>query len=209
MASSQLRRGLHSITKALPPFISHIPNAPLFSSLSATADSAHHSNSTPEPTSLSARMSFLFQQIDEIDKQRQEKDQTLQRIRDWRESKKQLNAPTPTSDLPDSDSLKELNSELVKSEGLMSNSYEKTEVEWVHPWPEWIELMERLVQQNYFDHRRRDEDGMMRGLGFDMSEVDVQETGKCLDLTPDIDSVRTAAVNFGKDRFDILRCIFN
>lgn len=207
MASSQLRRGLHSITKALPPFISYIPNAPLFSSLAATADSAHHSNSTPEPTSLSARMSFLFQQIDEIDKQRQEKDQTLQRIRDWRESKKQLNAPAHTSDSPDSDSLKELNSELVKSEGLMSTSYDKNEVEWVHPWPEWIELMERLVQQNYFDHRRRDEDGMLRGLGFDMSEVDIQETGKGLDLTPDFDSVRTAAVNFGKDRFDILRSL--
>lgn len=154
-------------------------------------------------------MSFLFQQIDEIDKQRQEKDQALQRIRDWRESKRQQNAPTPTSDLPDSDpdSLRELNSELVKSEGLMSTTNEKSDVELVHPWPEWIELMERLVQQNYFDHRRKDEDGMMRGLGFDMSEVDNLEKGKGLDFTRDFDSVRTAAVNFGKDRFDILRSL--
>ncbi|XP_073036814.1 uncharacterized protein [Primulina eburnea] len=204
MASSQLRRRLHSITKALPPFFS---NAPPFSSLSAAADSADHSNSTHEPTSLSARMSFLFQQIDEIDKQRQEKDQTLQRIRDWRESKRQQNVPTPTSDLPDSDPLRELNLELVKSEGLMSTNNEKSEVELVHPWPEWIELMERLVQQNYFDHRRKDEDSMMRGLGFDMSEVDIQGKGKRLDFTRDFDSVRTAAVNFGKDRFDILRSL--
>ncbi|KZV52375.1 hypothetical protein F511_32598 [Dorcoceras hygrometricum] len=208
MASSQLGRRLHSITKALPPFLSHSSNATPFSSLSAAADSAHHSNSTPEPTSLSARMSFLFQQIDEIDKQRQEKDQTLQRIRDWRETKKQQDAPAPTSaDSHVSDSLKELDSELVKTEGLMSATNEKMELELVHPWPEWIELMERLVQQNYFDHRRKDEDGMMRGLGFDMSEVDIQEKGKGLDFTRDFDSVRTAAVNFGKDRFDILRSL--
>uniref|UniRef100_A0A2N9FZM9 Reverse transcriptase domain-containing protein n=1 Tax=Fagus sylvatica TaxID=28930 RepID=A0A2N9FZM9_FAGSY len=44
-------------------------------------------------------------------------------------------------------------------------------VEVVHPWPEWIELMERLVGQNYFDHRRKDEDRMVKELGFDASEA--------------------------------------
>ncbi|GFZ02976.1 zinc finger (Ran-binding) family protein [Actinidia rufa] len=35
-------------------------------------------------------------------------------------------------------------------------------MEVVHPWTEWIELMERLVQQNYFDHRRKDEEKMVK-----------------------------------------------
>ena len=34
----------------------------------------------------------------------------------------------------------------------------RKEVVVAHPWPEWIELVERLVKQNYFDHGRKDED---------------------------------------------------
>ena len=44
-------------------------------------------------------------------------------------------------------------------------------VEVVHPWPEWIELMERLVGQNYFDHRRKGEDRMVKELGLDALET--------------------------------------
>ena len=40
------------------------------------------------------------------------------------------------------------------------------EVELVYPWLEWIELMERIVQHNYFDHEKRDGDGMMETVGF-------------------------------------------
>lgn len=77
----------------------------------------------------------------------------------------------------------------------------KKEVELVHPWPEWIELMERLVQQNYFDHKRVDEDTMVKDLGFDMNEI-VEEG---VDFTRDFKTAQTACINFGRDRFDILR----
>lgn len=76
-------------------------------------------------------------------------------------------------------------------------------VELVHPWKEWIELMERLVQQNYFDHKRKDEDKLVEDLGFDMSEV-VEEG---FDFTRDWKTVQTACLNFGKDRFDIFRSL--
>lgn len=76
------------------------------------------------------------------------------------------------------------------------------EVELVHPWPEWIELMERLVQQNYFDHKRKDEEGMIENLGFNLPEM-VEEQG--FDFTRDFKTVQTAVLNFGRDRFDIMR----
>lgn len=74
----------------------------------------------------------------------------------------------------------------------------------MHPWPEWIQLMERLVHQNYFDHRRKDEDKMVQDLGFDPPEV-VDDAE--FDLTKDFKSVHAACLNFGKDRFDILRFV--
>ncbi|KAL3620901.1 hypothetical protein CASFOL_035813 [Castilleja foliolosa] len=180
-----------------------IPNAVSFSSLSSTPGSAHQSPPADKPSSLSARMSFIFEQIDEIDKKREEKDETLQRIRSWRESKKQQIGPS--FEPPESENTEGLKAELVKSEALLANSGVK-EVELVHPWAEWIELMERLVQQNYFDHRRKDEDGMMEGLGLDISE-DATEDDKRLDFTRDFRTVQTAMVNFGRDRFDILRAL--
>lgn len=83
----------------------------------------------------------------------------------------------------------------------------KKEVEVVHPWPEWIELMERLVQQNYFDHRRKDEDRMVQEMGFDASEVALTaDDSQGLDFK-DLKTVHTACVNFGKDRFDIFRSL--
>ena len=78
-------------------------------------------------------------------------------------------------------------------------------MEVVHPWPEWIELMERLVQHNYFDHRRKDEDKMVQELGFDAHGV-----GNDLDIGidfKDFKTVQNACVNFGKDRFDIFRSV--
>lgn len=79
-------------------------------------------------------------------------------------------------------------------------------VEVVHPWPEWIELMQRLVKQNYFDHRRKDEDRMIEDLGFDASKFAAEDDKVELDFT-DYKVVQTACLNFGKDRFDILRCL--
>lgn len=81
----------------------------------------------------------------------------------------------------------------------------KKDVEVVHPWPEWIALMERLVQQNYFDHRRRDEGKMVHDLGFDCAGM--VDDDVAADFTKDFKSVQTAFLNFGKDRFDILRFV--
>lgn len=131
-------------------------------------------------------MSFVFDQIDAIEKERSNKDQTLNRIRAWRESKKNPNPPAETVSEPKS------------GEGLAGR-----EVEVVHPWPEWIEFMERLVGQNYFDLRRRYEAGLVEDAGFRMD--DVAEEG--FDFTRDWKTVQTACLNFGKDRFDILRSV--
>ncbi|KAL6493387.1 hypothetical protein OROGR_032477 [Orobanche gracilis] len=190
-------------SKSLSQYLlSEIPNAVGFSSITNSADSANESPLIAKPSSLSARMSFIFEQIDEIDKKREEKDVTLQRIRAWRESKKHQKDPGL-----EPEPAEELKAELVKSEVLLANSDVKKEVELVHPWAEWVELMERLVRQNYFDHRRTDEDGMMEGLGFDMREA-ATEDDKGLDFTRDFKTVQTAIINFGRDRFDILRFCF-
>ncbi|XP_073222635.1 uncharacterized protein [Cicer arietinum] len=157
-------------------------------------------NSNPKPSSLSARLSFVFDQIDAIEKQRSQKHETLQRIRAWRDSKNTQNdTPEPVSEpTTPSESHEEINTN--------SNSVElmKKEVEFVHPWPEWIQLMERLVHQNYFDHRRKDEDKMVQDLGFDPPEI-VDDEG--FDFTKDFKSVHAACLNFGKDRFDLLRSL--
>uniref|UniRef100_A0A2N9IV18 Uncharacterized protein n=1 Tax=Fagus sylvatica TaxID=28930 RepID=A0A2N9IV18_FAGSY len=81
-------------------------------------------------------------------------------------------------------------------------------VEVVHPWPEWIELMERLVGQNYFDHRRKDEDRMVKELGFRWVGGSwgwrMIMWGLILRISR---PVHTACVNFRKDRFDIMRFV--
>ncbi|OMO68823.1 Zinc finger, RanBP2-type [Corchorus capsularis] len=223
----------------------------------------------PKPTSLSARMSFVFDQIDRIEKQRQEQsvqnDETLQRIRAWRQSKKeaqetqkqfQSGEENPDSGIAQNDAnLTEftlsdspeltksqngdalrrirawrestngenkecLEGEIAKNEANFTvfstesgaelgelGKQKGKELEVVHPWPEWIELMERLVQQNYFDHKRRDEEKMVEELGFDMSEVDDQIKDDAGIDFKDFKTVQTACVNFGKDRFDILRSL--
>ncbi|XP_065852461.1 uncharacterized protein [Euphorbia lathyris] len=166
----------------------------------------------PPPSSLSARMSFIFDQIDSIERDREHKDETLQRIRAWRQSK---NAVQQQHQNPET--TRNNNPEMVSSqnEGFESSApldftpsssvelKEKREVELVHPWPEWIDLMQRLVQQNYFDHRRIDEDKLVEDFGFDThGTVNTDEVG--IDFK-DYRTVQTACVNFGKDRFDIFR----
>lgn len=72
----------------------------------------------------------------------------------------------------------------------------------VHPWPEWIEMMERLAQQNYFDLRRTDEARVAENVNIDLSGIK-DELG--FDFSRDWITVRNACMNFGRDRFDILR----
>lgn len=149
-------------------------------------------------------MSFVFDQIDAIEKERSEKDETLQRIRSWRESKKEKQPIIEHEET--AKHADDVTVSGVKEKGLMTRG-----VELVHPWPEWIELMERLVQQNYFDCRRKDEDKMISDSGFGDADADggfmaeVMEEG--FDFTRDWKTVQTAGLNFGKDRFDILRSV--
>ncbi|KAJ0080259.1 hypothetical protein Patl1_22610 [Pistacia atlantica] len=151
-------------------------------------------------------MSFIFEQIDQIEKQKEKNDDTLQRIRAWRQSKQQQNQETVTTQKvrnPEVISSVEESPERDSAEKQLLVRKEVKEVELVHPWPEWIELMERLVKQNYFDHRRKDEDKMVKDLGF---EDGVEESDIRIDFS-DFRTVQKACINFGKDRFDILRSL--
>ncbi|GAB2277487.1 hypothetical protein Dimus_012194 [Dionaea muscipula] len=175
-----------------------------------------------QPPSLSSRLSFVFEHIDKIEKERAEKDEALQRIKAWRESKKYRQIAGDGGEESESAGNAELGlginasgvdnfSEDRVEEGLGrgegGGGLMKREIELAHPWPEWVELMERLVQQNYFDLRRKNEDKMIENLGGDFSLSDVVEEGLGLDFTRDFKTVQTAVLNFGKDRFDILRSL--
>ncbi|KAK6911557.1 Zinc finger, RanBP2-type [Dillenia turbinata] len=214
LLSLLLRRSLSKTPKPYTLLIRPYFRSHASKSFSTSTDVSSNPSDPNKPSSLSARLSFVFDQIDAIDKSRSEKDETLQRIRAWRESKKQQEQDQQTdTNNNKSSEIGELglgfceNVEMKtdldlegkrQKEGLVGK-----EVELVHPWPEWIELMERLVQQNYFDHRRKDEDKMIEELGFRMS--DVAEEG--FDFTRDWKTVQTACLNFGRDRFDILRSL--
>ncbi|XP_054823085.1 uncharacterized protein LOC129321377 isoform X2 [Prosopis cineraria] len=55
-----------------------------------------------------------------------------------------------------------------------------------HPWPEWVDLMECLMRRGYFD---------ADGNPFRSGELGSRESN----------IIRTACLNFGRDRFDLLR----
>ncbi|CAH8360808.1 unnamed protein product [Eruca vesicaria subsp. sativa] len=190
--------------------------------------SAHSTNpnSSPHPehnhkpsSSLSSRLSFVFDQIDAIEKRHSEQDETLERIRSWRQSKQpQPQPPPPPPPPPAHPDHGESESETAGDSNvaeLSEKGKEKGVVELVHPWPEWMELMEVLVKQNYFDHRRGRDDGgdedemMVQSLGIDLpsssSSSSSNDVGAA--LFQDFRAVQNACVNFGKDRFDILRSL--
>jgi DNA polymerase zeta len=62
-----------------------------------------------------------------------------------------------------------------------------------HPWPEWISLMEHLVENNYFESLA--------------PSVEDEEGSSTSDMFKNINLVKTACLNFGRDRFDILRSL--
>ncbi|KAH1079236.1 hypothetical protein AAZX31_19G220500 [Glycine max] len=185
-----LTRRLHLYSSLNPK-----PSFPLFHLLTKPFSTAPP-DPNPKPSSLSARLSFVFDQIDAIEKERSQKHETLQRIRAWRESK---NAPPSPSqnDAPPEPALS-----VSADDESPPEPPPKKAVELVHPWPEWIQLMEMLVHQNYFDHKRRDEDKMVHDLGFNSPEV-----AEGFDFTKDFKSVHMACLYFGRDRFDILRSL--
>ncbi|CAN0897134.1 Zinc finger protein VAR3, chloroplastic [Linum grandiflorum] len=202
-----------------------------YSSTSAAA--AKSPDPPPKPNSLSARMSFVFDQIDAIERDRSDKNETLQKIRAWRQSKQNQNQQLETKSpeslsgakaavFSEEEEQQHQQSETTSlgsvpepvEEFGMKRSSSKRQVELVHPWPEWIELMERLVQQNYFDHiRSREEDQMVESLGLGgeleamNNGVRVNGEGLDVDFAKDFKTVQNAFVNFGKDRFDILRAL--
>ena len=136
----------------------------------------------------------MFDQIDAIERTRAAKDDALERIRSWRLNQKQEQEQKSPSLV----AAEERQTVVHKEE---KNLF-KNEIELVHPWNEWIEFMERLVDQNYFDHRRFNEDQIVRDLPIDLPGV---ADDLAFDFTRDWTTVRTACLNFGRDRFDILR----
>ncbi|KAG5383219.1 hypothetical protein IGI04_034689 [Brassica rapa subsp. trilocularis] len=193
----------------------------LAKALSTSAQSNPNNSSSPEEnhkpsSSLSSRLSFVFDQIDAIEKRHSEQDETLERIRAWRQSKQQPPPPPPPALRRDPDPEKSESESVGDNERPEEDltqsvlSKENGVVELVHPWPEWMELMEVLVKQNYFDLRRQrdddDEDEMMvHSLGIDVSPSSSSNVGAA--LLQDFRAVQNACVNFGKDRFDILRSL--
>lgn len=159
----------------------------------------------------------MFDQIDAIEKERERshKDETLQRIRAWREAKSghvsqgagdEEARPGGASRFDGGGDNERSREEVGSPESGVSGSRggePAKEVELVHPWREWVELMERLVQQNYFDHRRKDEDRMIQESGFEVGDIPEER----FDCNADLKTVQNACLNFGKDRFDILRYV--
>ncbi|URD80941.1 Zn-finger in Ran binding protein [Musa troglodytarum] len=162
---------------------------------------------SPKP-SLSARLSFVFDQIDAIDRDRAAKDAALQRIRDWHQNKPPQPPAADGKFVPPAtygstpSEIHDLVADVRANESV--RDVLRKEVELVHPWPEWIELMERLAQQNYFDFRRTDEERVAENLSIDLSSIK-EEMG--FDFSRDWTTVRNACMNLGRDRFDILRSL--
>ncbi|XP_052186375.1 zinc finger protein VAR3, chloroplastic-like [Diospyros lotus] len=67
-----------------------------------------------------------------------------------------------------------------------SSSTKTCEVRISHPWPEWVELMEQLLKNGFFE-----------GVGnpFQKRELDAKHANR----------IRTACLNFARDRFDLMR----
>ncbi|KAM0951099.1 putative Zinc finger, RanBP2-type [Dioscorea sansibarensis] len=164
--------------------------------LSTASPQPQDPNSNPHPatSSLSARLSFVFDHLDSLDRERQAKDQALQRLRSWHQSHPpQPSVLTPDPPLED------------KEEESVADVF-KRDVELVHPWPEWIELMERLAGQKYFElgTKPKDEEQFAKDVGIDLSGI---RDGTGYDFSRDWITVRNACMNFGRDRFDILRSL--
>eukprot|EP01018_Ginkgo_biloba_P039136 Gb_22941 [translate_table: standard] len=93
--------------------------------------------------------------------------------------------------LKDDDSSQGAGQGLEDKEESVWSSSSKVKIE--HPWPEWIELMERLVENDYFENRgSSDED---------------EESKERFNMFKDLNTVRNACLNFGRDRWDILRSL--
>ncbi|WVZ62802.1 hypothetical protein U9M48_012504 [Paspalum notatum var. saurae] len=172
------------------------------------------SSASSKPPALSARLAFVFDQLDALDRSRSSelsaRDAALRRIQSWRRPAPPPETP-PLEAVPGSEPdgpKKEVEAVPADEVGRMSMAEVlRREVELVHPWPEWIELMERLAQQRYFDLGRAggdDESSIAAAVPMDLSEVS-EEAG--FDFSRDWTTVKNACMNFGRDRFDILKSL--
>ncbi|OEL13526.1 Zinc finger protein VAR3, chloroplastic [Dichanthelium oligosanthes] len=169
-----------------------------------------------KPPALSARLAFVFDQLDAIDRSRSSdlsaRDAALRRIQSWRRPAPPPEAPPLEGEpgpgrepepLPDEPKKEAEAAAVAAADEVGRMSMEEVlrrEVELVHPWPEWIELMERLAQQRYFDLGRAggaDEASMAAAVPMDLSEVS-EEVG--FDFSRDWTTVKNACMNFGRDR---------
>ncbi|KAL6611380.1 hypothetical protein ACP70R_039308 [Stipagrostis hirtigluma subsp. patula] len=195
---------------------------PLASSPSSPSPPSSPGPASSKPPALSARLSFVFDQLDALDRSRSSelsaRDAALRRIQSWRRPSPPPDAPPPEVEPGPEQPVDEPRKEggtvapapapATEEVGRMSmEEVLRREVELVHPWPEWIELMERLAQQKYFDLGRAggmDEGSMAAAVPMDLSEVS-EETG--FDFSRDWNTVKNACMNFGRDRFDILKSL--
>ncbi|CAL0318575.1 unnamed protein product [Lupinus luteus] len=74
-----------------------------------------------------------------------------------------------------------------KDEFSLVNNKEECVVQVSHPWPEWVNLMKWLLKKGYFDGAERNP--------FENGDLGAKECNV----------LRTACLNFGRDRFDLLR----
>ncbi|KAL9393146.1 hypothetical protein Peur_012431 [Populus x canadensis] len=221
-----LRRLTLTTQNPKPPPLSLLLFNNLYLKPYSTTTTAKPWTEQPKPNSLSGRKSFVFDQIDATERERAEKLKTLQKIRAWRQSKdtpqeqqqEAVAAQNPELDGTQKTEMIDSQDEKLES-GLRDNGdssvdfeesglieLKRKEVELVHPWPEWIELMERLAQQHYFDRSRKVADNMVESLGLDVSGVGNESDGVGIDFN-NFRAVQTACINFGKDRFDIFRSL--
>ncbi|GAB4828721.1 hypothetical protein Ancab_018389 [Ancistrocladus abbreviatus] len=74
----------------------------------------------------------------------------------------------------------------VASETKMRQEQTSAAFQIEHPWPEWVGLMEMLLKKGYFDEI---------GFPFQNGELGPKDSNL----------IRTACLNFGRDRFDLVR----
>ncbi|KAK3126854.1 hypothetical protein QOZ80_7AG0563990 [Eleusine coracana subsp. coracana] len=205
-----------------PPLLHLLLRRPLATSPSTPSHPSAASSASSKPPALSARLSFVFDQLDALDRSRSSdlsaRDAALRRIQSWRRPPAPSPEALPLESEPGPVPGRELDeakqeTEVVAAaptyevEGMSMEEVLRREVELVHPWPEWIELMERLVQQKYFDLGRAggaNEGTVAAAVPMDLSEVS-EEVG--FDFSRDWTTVKNACMNFGRDRFDILKSL--
>ncbi|KAJ6996020.1 hypothetical protein NC653_012796 [Populus alba x Populus x berolinensis] len=192
-----LRRQTLTTQNPKPPRLSLLLFNNLYLKPYSTTTTAKPLAEQPKPNSLSGRKSFVFDQIDATERERAEKFKTLQKIRAWRQSKdnpqeqqqEAVAAQNPELDGTQKTEMIDSQNEKLES-GLRDNDdsnvdfeesglieLKRKEVELVHPWPEWIELMERLVQQHYFDPSRKVADNVVESLGPAVSGIGNESDG--------------------------------